>query len=205
MPKSESSPKPRRRDALTNRRLLIRTALDLLIECKGPQFTLVELGQRAGLGTATVYRHFSDMDELLAGLNEFVLGDLIEAISGGMPDGTATERLHHACVAWVDRINTWGRASAHVRESEGILSRLHADDPFAVRLANALRPVIEDLAAASLIPRQDFDIAFLLWVTTFDERVVNDLRDCCHLPTHEVAALLEGTVLASWRSVGASG
>jgi AcrR family transcriptional regulator len=202
MTSSPAAQKNRRRDALTNRRLLISAAFDLLIERQAPQFTLVELGRRAGLGTATVYRHFRDMDELLAGLYEFVLDDLLEGISHGGEGLAAVPRFHHTCVAWVKCVDTWGRASVHVRKPDGIVSRLHGRDPFAVRLADALRPVVEALIDASVIPPQDFDTAFLLWVTIFDERVVNDLRDCRGLEPPEVAALLENALLAAWRSAG---
>ena len=53
---------PRRRDARRTRDRLLDAAGELL-EASGPHFTLPDLARYAGVGTATVYRHFVDQAE----------------------------------------------------------------------------------------------------------------------------------------------
>ncbi len=59
-------PKPRRTraDALRNREQILRAAVDLMVE-QGPTVPLEMIARRAGVGIATLYRHFPDRTVLL--------------------------------------------------------------------------------------------------------------------------------------------
>ncbi len=59
-------PKPRRTrsDALRNREQILRAAVDLIVE-HGPNVPLDLVAKRAGVGIATLYRHFPDRTVLL--------------------------------------------------------------------------------------------------------------------------------------------
>ncbi|MCA1656080.1 MAG: TetR/AcrR family transcriptional regulator, partial [Pseudonocardiaceae bacterium] len=59
-------PKPRRTrsDALRNREQILRSAVDLMVE-QGPTVPLEMIARRAGVGIATLYRHFPDRMVLL--------------------------------------------------------------------------------------------------------------------------------------------
>lgn len=59
-------PKQRRMraDALRNREQILRSAVDLLIE-QGPTAPMESIARRAGVGIATLYRHFPDRSVLL--------------------------------------------------------------------------------------------------------------------------------------------
>ncbi|MGC5012337.1 TetR/AcrR family transcriptional regulator [Streptosporangium sp. DT93] len=56
--------RPRRADAQRNRASILEAALAVLIE-DGPDAPLDKIARRAGVGNATVYRHFLDRDELV--------------------------------------------------------------------------------------------------------------------------------------------
>lgn len=60
----EEQPRPRRADAQRNRDLLLAAARDVFGE-HGPNAPLDEVARRAGIGNATMYRHFPDRRELL--------------------------------------------------------------------------------------------------------------------------------------------
>lgn len=53
-----------RADALRNRDRIVAAARDVFVE-EGPKATLDEIARRAGVGNATLYRHFSDRESLL--------------------------------------------------------------------------------------------------------------------------------------------
>lgn len=63
---AEEGPKPRRirADALRNREQILRATVDLVME-KGPAVPLETIAKRAGVGIATLYRHFPDRMVLL--------------------------------------------------------------------------------------------------------------------------------------------
>lgn len=58
---AEQGPKPRRirADALRNREQILRATVDLVVET-GPAVPLEVIAKRAGVGIATLYRHFPD-------------------------------------------------------------------------------------------------------------------------------------------------
>jgi len=87
------------------REALVQAALDLIAE-KGPTgFTFAEAARSAGVSPAAPYRHFRDLDELLAdvarrGFEEFATA-LERAWDEGRPDvQTAFERLGRAYLAF---------------------------------------------------------------------------------------------------------
>jgi AcrR family transcriptional regulator len=59
--------RPRRADAERNRANILAAALDVLIE-HGGDAPLDTIARRAGVGNATVYRHFPDRNELVHGV-----------------------------------------------------------------------------------------------------------------------------------------
>ncbi|MGW1146503.1 TetR/AcrR family transcriptional regulator [Streptomyces sp. NPDC002454] len=63
-PRSTSRP---RADALRNRERIVIAARELFVE-KGPQVRFDEIARRAGVGNATVYRHFPDQGALVHGV-----------------------------------------------------------------------------------------------------------------------------------------
>ncbi|MEU4691439.1 helix-turn-helix domain-containing protein [Actinoplanes sp. NPDC023714] len=61
------APTTRRRDALRNRAAILEAAAEVLTRSEG--FALMpEIARRAGVGQATLYRHFADRHALLAGV-----------------------------------------------------------------------------------------------------------------------------------------
>ncbi|WP_328722946.1 TetR/AcrR family transcriptional regulator [Streptomyces sp. NBC_00247] len=74
-----SAPPPRRRDALRNRDLLIEAARETFAE-KGLQAPLDLIARRAGVGNATLYRHFPNRKALV---DEVFSSTLTEVVLAG--------------------------------------------------------------------------------------------------------------------------
>ncbi|MFJ8275505.1 TetR/AcrR family transcriptional regulator [Streptomyces sp. NPDC094154] len=67
-----------RTDAARNRNRILDAAQEMFVE-QGPQAPLDEITRRAGVGNATLYRHFSGRDALLAEVLERVATACVEA------------------------------------------------------------------------------------------------------------------------------
>ncbi|MBY5346023.1 TetR/AcrR family transcriptional regulator [Rhizobium leguminosarum] len=87
------------------RRAVIETALDMLREEKGWQFTLREVARRAGVSHGAPYKHFPDKAALLAELAMIGFDRLRQSLSAAKPKAPKTLRdvitpVAHAYVAF---------------------------------------------------------------------------------------------------------
>ncbi|GHF09929.1 MULTISPECIES: TetR/AcrR family transcriptional regulator [Streptomyces] len=95
-----AAPQPRlRADALRNRERIISAAREALVE-HGAESSLDEIARRAGVGNATLYRHFADRRELIHHVTLSVmarLADRAEVARAEEPDAfLALRRFVHA-------------------------------------------------------------------------------------------------------------
>ncbi|RWQ15421.1 TetR/AcrR family transcriptional regulator [Mesorhizobium sp.] len=74
------------------RRAVVETALDMLREEKGWQFTLREVARRAGVSHAAPYKHFSDKAALLAEIAMIGFDRLRESLSAAKSEAPKTLR-----------------------------------------------------------------------------------------------------------------
>ncbi|MFG2722735.1 TetR/AcrR family transcriptional regulator [Streptomyces sp. NPDC048416] len=93
------APRPRA-DALRNRERIIAAAREMFVE-HGPEVPLDEVARRAGVGNATIYRHFAHRDELITSVVLFVMdrvADRAEAAAAEEADPFAALRrfVHEA-------------------------------------------------------------------------------------------------------------
>lgn len=90
-----------RADALRNRERIVAAAREIFLEF-GPDAPLDEIARRAGIGNATLYRHFADRGALVHGVLLSVMGrttDHAEVAAAEEPDPfTALCRFAHAAV-----------------------------------------------------------------------------------------------------------
>lgn len=191
------SPEPvMRKDAQRTRDRLV-TATGELLEASGPDFTLPELARHAGVGTATVYRHFTDTAEAHDEFERYTVNGLVEIIEDLPVDLPAREYFRRICVAWVRRSQDEVAAARFIRSPQGFLERSGNEEPPLHTLAGDLRSALGKLVDAELIPDQDLDIAALLWVTLFDERVVVDLTRSRGWDAAKIAGFLATSLLGA--------
>ncbi|MFF3671903.1 TetR/AcrR family transcriptional regulator [Microtetraspora malaysiensis] len=80
------APKPLRADAARNFEKIVRAARQVYAE-RGPEAQLDEVARRAGVGNATLYRHFPDKAALLrAALDQAFSEQIAPAIEKGLGD-----------------------------------------------------------------------------------------------------------------------
>ncbi|WEF34282.1 TetR/AcrR family transcriptional regulator [Pseudoduganella chitinolytica] len=89
---SSSASTPRRSDAVQNRDRLLDAAEAVFLQ-EGVQAPLDAVAQRAGVGRATLFRHFADRHALIAGLLERTLATIEGEAARGAGDPYALARL----------------------------------------------------------------------------------------------------------------
>ncbi|MBH5335244.1 TetR/AcrR family transcriptional regulator [Streptomyces pactum] len=97
---ADRNPQPKlRADAARNRERIIAAAREVLVE-HGAEVSFDEIARRAGLGNATIYRHFADRRELIRQVTVSVMArtaDQAEAARAEEPDAfQALRRFVHA-------------------------------------------------------------------------------------------------------------
>lgn len=189
-----------RRDSQAVRDRLLDGAAEL-VATRGLHFSLPELARQAGVGTATVYRHFADVEQVGEQLFARILGRLVDRLEVlAAEPGAARERMSRMCLTWVETGASWGPAAIRLRRPEGVLERRRAGDPLIVRLLDALTTVLDDLIDEGDIPDQGRAYALLAWTTLFDERVFVDLSAETNWSPSQIASVLESSVLGALRN-----
>jgi AcrR family transcriptional regulator len=82
---------PQRKDAARNREAILDAARDLMAE--SPDFPLYEVARRAGVGQATLYRHFPDRAALAATLAAELFEEIAGAVAAHAGTADAFDRL----------------------------------------------------------------------------------------------------------------
>jgi AcrR family transcriptional regulator len=78
------APRPLRADAQLNREALLQAARTLYVQ-RGTDVPLEDIAQQAGVGRATIYRHFPTRGDLLLGMLTQLVEE-IEAIASSVPE-----------------------------------------------------------------------------------------------------------------------
>lgn len=192
---------PLRRDTARTRDMLLDAVGTLLAE-RGLGFSLPDLARASGVATATVYRHFDDVQDAHRDFYYRLIDELVAEL-GTLP-GHGSKRFEAMCARWVRLALEWGRAATHIRSSDGYLERVGAHDPPTSALHAALAPVISELVEEGVIAVHDLDFRVLMWITIFDERVVIDLAQR-GWSTTRIAKALAASVMGAWERSGRRG
>lgn len=102
-----------RADALRNRRRLLDAA-DAVFRERGLDASFDEIARRAGLGNATLYRHFPDREALIGAL----VGESLGAVAGAADDLAEESTSVEALIRWL-----W-RAGEHASTYGGLAERI---------------------------------------------------------------------------------
>lgn len=186
-----------RADTLRTRQKLLDAAGDLLRE-RGLAFTLPDLARHSGVSTATTYRHFEDVHAVYTGFYRRTQNALLARLrTTDEPDPLHT--FEAMCHEWVLSANSWGRAATHIRSARGYLERIRdGDDPLLTELDTTLAGVVRRLVESGELPEVDLRYSVLIWITTFDERVIVDLTETLGWDPRRIAETLGRSVLAAW-------
>jgi AcrR family transcriptional regulator len=183
------------------REAILAAAGELIAE-HGHDFGLPEVARRAGVGTATVYRHFTGVPDIVEQYHSGLIFELTAALRSVSRTGGPRRVFQRYCARWVESAEVWGPAAVRIRPHEGVLTRSDGDHPQSRELYATLAPLLEDLMAAGEVPRQRTDFAVLLWVTVFDERLVLELRHHLGWSRRKVATTLAANLLGALQANG---
>jgi AcrR family transcriptional regulator len=159
---------------------------------------MTEIAKHAEISTATAYRHFASVEDVLAEYRYNVGHKLrdysLKQTSGGL------ELLEAVSRKWVDLVVRHGGAMLHTRSGEGYLARLRTGAYYLTVQAEALaRPLEEACEELGIEPLGDE--AMFLWNILFDPREILDLINTVGLSKDQATARLLAALrgaLAGW-------
>jgi AcrR family transcriptional regulator len=146
-----------RADASRNRERIVAAAREAFVEY-GAEVTLDQIARRAGVGNATIYRHFADRSELIRQVTLEVMNRIVELAESALaeaPDafealqrfvhGAAGERIGALCPILSDGCEL---IAAELAEKRVRVERALADIMDRARSSGLLRP---DAAAGDIL------------------------------------------------------
>ncbi|MFJ9207379.1 TetR/AcrR family transcriptional regulator [Streptomyces sp. NPDC102264] len=134
--------RPLRADAERNRRLIMRTA-DRMIARRGAVVTLNEIAAEAGIGVATVYRRFPDLQELIDALFTERFTGYLRLAEEAAQRPTPGEALHRYLL-------DAARARAQDRAVDVILAHADLDAPPVARMRDDLTLLVDGLVEGAV-------------------------------------------------------
>ncbi|MFF3491996.1 TetR/AcrR family transcriptional regulator [Streptomyces sp. NPDC002795] len=161
-----------RQDAVRNRNKLL-DAVGAILESEPASVSMPLVARRAGLSTATAYRYFSTLEELISA---YVYSTIVELrnFSHDCPR-TGTALFEAVAAERVRLVRRHGAATVQVRSRQGFLARLHAQDEVITAVRDIwerpIRAVLRQLDLAD----EHFDHALFLYNIMFDPRDILDL------------------------------
>lgn len=179
-------------DMQRNRMLLVDAAGRLF--GAGRSATMAEIAAEAGISTATAYRHFASVDDVLAAYRFEVGQELLEFSRAAEAEGL--ELLNAVCHKWVRLVVQHGASMVHTRSAEGYLARVRAGAYYLAVQAEALERPLEE-ASRALGIQHPGDEALFLWNGFFDPREIYDLIGSLDLTAEQVSARLVRTFTAA--------
>ncbi|MFJ6535103.1 TetR/AcrR family transcriptional regulator [Paenarthrobacter sp. NPDC091711] len=186
-------------DMQRNRKLLVDAAGRLF--GAGRSATMSEIAAEAGISTATAYRHFASVDDVLASYRFEVGRELLEFSRASEAEGL--ELLNAVCHKWVRLVVRHGASMVHTRSAEGYLARVRAGAYYLTVQAEALERPLEE-ASRALGIQHPGDEALFLWNGFFDPREIYDLIGSLNLTAEQVSARLVRTFTAALTGWSAS-
>lgn len=133
---------------------------------------MTDIAKQAEISTATAYRHFASVEDVLAEYR-FGVGEKLRDFSLKQ-DSSGVALLEVVSRKWVDLVVRHGGAMLYTRSGEGYLARLRQGTYYLTVQADALdRPLRETCEELGLEPLGDE--ALFLWNILFDPREILDL------------------------------
>ena len=140
----------RRSDARRNRDAIVAAALEALTE--SPDASLNAIAKRAGVGNATLYRHFQTREELVLAVYQHEVRDLVQSADSLLGEQAPIDALR----SWVERLARYavtkhGLAGA-LRTASAPGSDLSSSDTYSAIVAALDRLLQANIAAGALRP-----------------------------------------------------
>jgi AcrR family transcriptional regulator len=184
-----------RSDTERNRKRLIKSAAHLVAR-RGAAVKMTDVAERAEVSTATAYRHFGSVDDILTEFRYDVGLRLLEFSRKQQSTGVAL--LTAVSGEWVRLVVKHGSAMVHTRSDQGYLARLRSGARYLTVQADALQRPITEAASVLGIPDPG-DEGLFLWNILFDPREIFDLLGTVGLSEQLVTQRLVSTLCGAMR------
>ncbi len=130
---------------------------------------LSEVAATAGVSTATAYRHFKSVDDVITAFVLQLPQRAVELFAENESGGDAELSLYQWNRAWVDACLECGPLAVHLRSRAGFLERRASGDRAVVFASRQIEPILEQLEGDPLM-------MLFVWNVTSDPREVLDLQ-----------------------------
>ena len=179
-----------RADTRRTHERLIAAVQEWLVEHGSPPARLADVADVAGVSTATAYRHFASIDDVI---QAFVLQLPVRAVelfeSAGGDSGDPVAAFHRWNRCWIDACLEHGELAVFLRSPQGFLERRDSGDPVISYACAQIEPLLEPLDG-------DTTMQLFMWNVTSDPREVLDLRRLGWSP-ERIARFVTDAVLAT--------
>lgn len=148
---------------------------------------MTDVAKQAEISTATAYRHFASVEEVLAEYR-FGVGEKLRDFSLKQ-ESSGVALLEVVSRKWIELVVRHGGAMLYTRSGEGYLARLRQGTFYLTVQADALeRPLRETCEELGLEPLGDE--ALFLWNILFDPREILDLINTVGLTKDQASGRL---------------
>ena len=176
-----------RSDTQRNRRQLVKAAGQLFASRRGA-ISMTDVAKHAEISTATAYRHFASVEDILAEYR-FGVGEKLRDYSLKQQEASGVELLTMVSRKWVDLVIRHGGAMLYTRSGEGYLARLRSGAFYLTVQADALERPLREACEELGLPAIG-DEAMFLWNILFDPREILDLINTVGLTKDQTTARL---------------
>ncbi len=158
---------------------------------------LADVAAHSGISLATVYRHFSSVDELVQAhvvqLPKRAAELFAEVGQRAVTDHAERARFHRWNESWVQASVEFGPTAVYLRSPVGFLARRASGDVTVNFVCNQVEPLLEPFA------HKTYGIVALLttWNAVSDPREILDLNATAKWSKKRIARYITDTTLAS--------
>jgi len=152
--------------------MLLQAAGEILRTCPA-DVSMPMIARLANLSTATAYRYFPSLNDLL---NDYLHGVIIRLRDYSHDSRVRGPALFEDVVGeWMRLLGLYGPAMVQLRSRTGLLARLRAEDAVIASVRDAWERPIRAVMRGEEIPEPYFEAALFLYNVLFDPREILDL------------------------------
>lgn len=155
-----------------------------------PPARLADVAAHVGVSTATVYRYFGSLDDLVSAHLARLPEHAVELFRRRRPGADPLRALHAWNRCWVEASLRFGSMAAPLRSPRGFLARRAEGDPLVVYVCDQVTPLLD----ACGLP---VDAALAVWNVVSDPREVVDLRETLGWSPERIARHVTHLTLAT--------
>lgn len=185
-----------RSDTRRNIRLLLNAVAEEIDE-NPTGLSMQSAATRAGIGTASAYRYFSTLDDLVAAYVLEVFDDLKTFSHDATEEGA--ELFDVVLSRWIEVVLDKGRAMIHLRSRSGFLNRLDSGNLVIDRAREIWARPLEALLAEIGVPAENLRQALFLTNILSDPREILDLSETEGLSAEEIRDRIDGAIRGAIR------